>query len=36
MPHYLILDLTIGGWGGEWKANDMPTRLVIDYVRVYQ
>lgn len=36
MPHFLILDLTVGGWGGKWDANDMPARLEFDYVRVYQ
>lgn len=38
-PHYLILNLAIGGsWGGERGIDDaaFPHRYVIDYVRVYQ
>lgn len=38
-PHYLILNLAIGGdWGGQRgvDAAAFPQRLTIDYVRVYQ
>ncbi len=38
-PHYLILNLAIGGaWGGQKGIDDgiFPQRLVIDHVRVYQ
>ena len=37
-PHYLLLNLAIGGtWGGAQGVDDaaFPQRLVIDYVRVY-
>lgn len=36
-PHYLILNLAIGGnWGGEIDPTIFPVRYLIDYVRVYQ
>jgi beta-glucanase (GH16 family) len=38
-PHYLILNLAIGGsWGGQQGIDDniFPQRFLIDYVRVYQ
>ena len=38
-PHYLILNLAIGGsWGGERGIDDagFPHRYLIDYVRVYR
>jgi beta-glucanase (GH16 family) len=38
-PHYLILNLAIGGaWGGQQGIDDsiFPQRYSIDYVRVYQ
>jgi beta-glucanase (GH16 family) len=38
-PHYLILNLAIGGaWGGQRGIDDgiFPQRFEIDYVRVYQ
>lgn len=38
-PHYLILNLAIGGaWGGQKGINDsiFPVRYEIDYVRVYE
>jgi beta-glucanase (GH16 family) len=38
-PHYLILNLAIGGaWGGQEGIDDsiFPQRYFIDYVRVYQ
>ena len=34
--HFLILDLTIGGWGGPWSNKELPATFEIDYVRVYQ
>ena len=36
-PHYLILNLAIGGTeGGDPSDTEFPTRYKIDYVRVYQ
>jgi beta-glucanase (GH16 family) len=38
-PHYLILNLAIGGaWGGQQGIDDsiFPQRFLIDYVRVYR
>jgi beta-glucanase (GH16 family) len=38
-PHYLLLNLAIGGaWGGQKGIDDtiFPTKYLIDYVRVYQ
>lgn len=38
-PHYLILNLAIGGsWGGQNGVDDsiFPQKFLIDYVRVYQ
>ena len=38
-PHYLILNIAIGGsWGGQKGVDDsiFPQRMEIDYVRVYQ
>ena len=36
-PHYLLLNLALGGTaGGSIAALDFPTRYIIDYVRVYQ
>ncbi|MDH7599589.1 MAG: glycoside hydrolase family 16 protein [Sedimentisphaerales bacterium] len=38
-PHYLLLNLAIGGtWGGQKGIDEsiFPQRFVIDYVRVYQ
>ncbi|MES1198820.1 MAG: glycoside hydrolase family 16 protein [Pseudomonadota bacterium] len=38
-PEYLILNLAVGGWGGDTdqiKASDFPQHMAIDYVRVYQ
>ncbi len=38
-PHYLLLNLAIGGtWGGQQGIDDdiFPQRYVIDYVRVYE
>jgi beta-glucanase (GH16 family) len=38
-PHYLILNIAIGGsWGGQHGIDDtiFPQEMLIDYVRVYQ
>ncbi|GAB4029415.1 hypothetical protein GCM10028809_19850 [Spirosoma gilvum] len=36
-PHYILLDLAIGGDnGGDPAATTFPTRFEVDYVRVYQ
>ncbi len=37
-PHYLLLNLAIGGWGGQKGIDDkvLPARMEVDYVRVYQ
>jgi beta-glucanase (GH16 family) len=38
-PHYLILNVAIGGgWGGQKGIDDsiFPVRMLVDYVRVYQ
>lgn len=39
-PHYMILSLSIGGWGGaEWKKlqhTPFPQKFEIDYVRVFE
>jgi beta-glucanase (GH16 family) len=36
-PHYLILNLAVGGTqGGDPSATEFPARFEVDYVRVYQ
>jgi beta-glucanase (GH16 family) len=36
-PHYLILNLALGGsWGGAIDDSRLPQKFLIDYVRVYQ
>ena len=37
-PHHLILNLAVGGWGGQdgVDENAFPARMEVDYVRVYQ
>jgi beta-glucanase (GH16 family) len=36
-PHYMILNLAIGGTnGGDPRNTDFPARFEVDYVRVYQ
>ena len=36
-PHYLLLNFALGGsWGGEIDDSILPSRYVVDYVRVYQ
>jgi beta-glucanase (GH16 family) len=36
-PHYLLLNLAIGGtWGGEVDETVLPQKYLVDYVRVYR
>jgi len=35
-PHYLLLNLALGGNGGDLSKSRFPIRYEIDYVRVYQ
>ena len=35
-PQYLLINLAIGGQGGDPRRTALPTRYEIDYVRVYQ
>lgn len=35
-PHYLLLNLALGGSGGDPSKTEFPRRYEIDYVRVYQ
>ncbi len=35
-PHHLLLNLAIGGQGGDPSPADYPARFEVDYVRVYQ
>ena len=38
-PHYLILNIAVGGsWGGQKGIDEsvFPQRLLVDYVRVYR
>jgi beta-glucanase (GH16 family) len=37
-PQYLILNLAIGGWGGEQGIDDgaLPATMAVDYVRIWQ
>jgi beta-glucanase (GH16 family) len=35
-PHYLLINLAIGGHGGDPSETPFPTRYEIDYVRVFQ
>lgn len=35
-PHYLIVNLAIGGQGGDPGATGFPARFEVDYIRVYQ
>jgi len=39
LPHYLILNIAVGGgWGGQKGVDDsvFPRKMLVDYVRVYQ
>lgn len=33
---YIILDMALGGWPGEIKNEELPTIMVVDWVKVYQ
>jgi beta-glucanase (GH16 family) len=35
-PHYLIVNLAIGGQGGDPSATEFPAKFEVDYIRVYQ
>jgi beta-glucanase (GH16 family) len=36
-PHYLLVNLAVGGMnGGEFTTSDLPSKYIIDYIRVYQ
>lgn len=35
MPHFLVLSLSVGGWGGDPEPSDYPARMCVDYVRIY-
>jgi len=35
-PHFLLLNLAIGGNGGDPSASSTPIKYEVDYVRVYQ
>jgi beta-glucanase (GH16 family) len=36
-PHYMLVNLAIGGTsGGDPSATAFPSRLEVDYIRVYQ
>jgi len=35
-PHYLLVNLAIGGQGGDPSATEFPARYEVDYIRVYQ
>lgn len=36
-PHYLLVNLAVGGInGGEFTTADLPSKYIIDYIRVYQ
>lgn len=35
-PHYLILNLAVGGWAGQPDAVAFPVEMLIDWVRVYE
>lgn len=34
-PHYILLNLALGGWGGSVDESLLPHQYCIDYVRVY-
>lgn len=36
-PHYLLVNLAVGGTnGGEFTSDNLPSKYIIDYIRVYQ
>jgi licheninase len=34
-PFYVILNVAMGGWGGDVDNSALPARMLVDYVRVY-
>ena len=34
--HHLLLNVAMGGWAGEVDPENLPQRMTVDYVRVYQ
>lgn len=35
-PHFILLNLAMGGWGGKVDDSILPQKYLIDYVRVYE
>ncbi len=35
-PEYLILNVALGGWGGEVVDADLPAHMDVDFVRIYE
>jgi len=36
-PYYIMLDQQLGGaWVGEVNPNDLPAKVIIDWIRLYQ
>jgi beta-glucanase (GH16 family) len=35
-PHYILLNLAIGGNGGDPSGSESPIKYEVDYVRIYQ
>jgi beta-glucanase (GH16 family) len=35
-PFYLLINLALGGWGGEIDDTVIPQNYYVDYVRVYE
>jgi beta-glucanase (GH16 family) len=35
-PHFILLNLALGGWGGPVDDTILPQKYLIDYVRVYE
>lgn len=35
-PEYLILNVALGGWGGDVVDADLPARMDVDFVRIYE
>jgi beta-glucanase (GH16 family) len=35
-PHYILLNLAVGGNGGDPSGTRFPVKYEVDYVRVYQ
>ena len=34
-PMYMILDLAVGGWGGQWDPKQLPAGMQVDYIHAY-